>query len=388
MSKVNNPFFVSGEIPNQYFCDRVEETKTLTNHILNGRNVVLISPRRVGKTGLINHCYQQPCISEEYYSFYVDILDTSCLRDFTYALGREIFEQLKTKSQKLMELFFQTVRSLNGEFGYDFLTGLPKFNLSLGSIQDPEYTLGEIFEYINKADKRCVIAIDEFQQIIYYPEKNVEAILRTYIQHSTNCNYIFAGSERRVLSEMFNQPSRPFFASTGSMYLDVIDIDKYSEFVQHHFHKFDKSIDQEVVDKVYRLFDGNTYCLQNTMNHAFELLQSGEDCTLDIAELAIRKILEEKTHDYQTKLSMLTPSPKELLFAIAKEGKAQRITSGDFVKRHKLKSSSSVQSATKQLLDITLITFYGDELGNRIYELDDKFLTLWIQDHFGLGFRL
>lgn len=388
MSKVKNPFFVSGEIPNQYFCDRIEETKKLTSHVLNCRNVVLMSPRRVGKTGLINHCFQQPCFSDEYYTFFVDILDTSCLRDFTYALGREIFEQLKTKSQKLIDLFFQTVRSINGEFGYDYLTGLPKFGFSLGSIQNPEYTLGEIFEYIEKADKRCLIAIDEFQQIVYYPEKKVEALLRTYIQHSKNCDFIFAGSERRILGEMFHLPSRPFFASTASMYLDTITLDKYSEFVQLHFHEYDKSIDSEVIDRVYQLFEGNTYCMQNTMNHAFELVDQGENCTLKIAELAIRKILEEKTHEYQTQLSMLTPSPKELLFAIAKENKAKRITSGDFVKKHKLKSPSSVQSATNQLLDIHLITFFGDESGNRIYELDDKFLALWIQDHFGLGFQL
>lgn len=382
MATINNPFIIKGAIPAEYFCDRVKETEILTNHIRNGRNVVLTAPRRIGKTGLIAHCFQTPKWEEEYYVFFIDILETSSLRDLTFSLGRQIFETLKPKSKQMVDLFVQTVRSISGEFGYDILTGMPKFTLSLGAIRNPEYTLAEIFEYINQADKRCLIAIDEFQQIVHYPEKNIEAILRTHIQHCTNADFIFAGSERHILEEMFNLPSRPFYASTANMNLEAISQDIYTEFVLAHFQEFNKHIEAASVEYVYRMFDGNTYCMQKVMNLAFAMTAENELCTQAIVEQAINDILSENERNYKNRLSLLTPKPKELLIAIAKEGKASRITSGDFVRRYHLTSSSSVQSALKQLLADDWITYTANEQGQKQYLLSDPFLSRWVQQNF------
>ena len=382
MATINNPFIIKGAIPAEYFCDRVKETEILTNHIHNGRNVVLTAPRRIGKTGLIAHCFQTPKWEEEYYVFFIDILETSSLRDLTFSLGRQIFETLKPKSKQMVDLFVQTVRSISGEFGYDILTGMPKFTLSLGAIRNPEYTLAEIFEYINQADKRCLIAIDEFQQIVHYPEKNIEAILRTHIQHCTNADFIFAGSERHILEEMFNLPSRPFYASTANMNLEAISQDIYTEFVLVHFQEFNKHIEATSVEYVYRMFDGNTYCMQKVMNVAFAMTEENELCTQAIVEQAINDILSENERNYKNRLSLLTPKPKELLIAIAKEGKASRVTSGDFVRRYHLTSSSSVQSALKQLLADDWITYTANEQGQKQYLLSDPFLSRWVQQNF------
>lgn len=382
MATINNPFIIKGAIPAEYFCDRVKETEILTNHIHNGRNVVLTAPRRIGKTGLIAHCFQTPKWEEEYYVFFIDILETSSLRDLTFALGRQIFETLKPQSKQMVDLFVQTVRSISGEFGYDILTGMPKFTLSLGAIRNPEYTIAEIFEYINQADKRCLIAIDEFQQIVHYPEKNIEAILRTHIQHCTNADFIFAGSERHILEEMFNLPSRPFYASTANMNLEAISQDIYTEFVLTHFQEFNKHIEATSVEYVYRMFDGNTYCMQKVMNVAFAMTEENELCTQAIVEQAINDILSENERNYKNRLSLLTPKPKELLIAIAKEGKASRVTSGDFVRRYHLTSSSSVQSALKQLLADDWITYTANEQGQKQYLLSDPFLSRWVQQNF------
>ncbi len=382
MATINNPFIIKGAIPAEYFCDRVTETEILTNHIHNGRNVVLTAPRRIGKTGLIAHCFRTPKWEEEYYVFFIDILETSSLRDLTFALGRQIFETLKPKSKQMVDLFVQTVRSISGEFGYDILTGMPKFTLSLGAIRNPEYTLAEIFEYINQADKHCLIAIDEFQQIVHYPEKNIEAILRTHIQHCTNADFIFAGSERHILEEMFNLPSCPFYASTANMNLEAISQDIYTEFVLAHFQEFNKHIEATSVEYVYRMFDGNTYCMQKVMNVAFAMTEENELCTQAIVEQAINDILSENERNYKNRLSLLTPKPKELLIAIAKEGKASRVTSGDFVRRYHLTSSSSVQSALKQLLADDWITYTANEQGQKQYLLSDPFLSRWVQQNF------
>ena len=90
MTKEINPFIVTGKIEPEYFCDRVKESERLVKSLTNGNNLVIISPRRMGKTGLIRFCYEKPEIKEEYYTFFIDILHTSSLREFTYLLGKEI----------------------------------------------------------------------------------------------------------------------------------------------------------------------------------------------------------------------------------------------------------------------------------------------------------
>ena len=94
MAKEINPFIVTGKIEPEYFCDRVKESERLVKSLTNGNNLVIISPRRMGKTGLIRFCYEKPEIKEEYYTFFIDILHTSSLREFTYLLGKEIYETL------------------------------------------------------------------------------------------------------------------------------------------------------------------------------------------------------------------------------------------------------------------------------------------------------
>ena len=210
MAKEINPFIVTGKIAPEYFCDRVQESARLIKSLTNGNNMVIISPRRMGKTGLIRFCYEKPEIKGHYYTFFIDILHTSSLREFTYILGKEIFETLAPNSKKMVRLFMQTLKSISGKFGFDPLTNLPTFNLELGDIERPEYTLEEIFKYLMSADKPCIVAIDEFQQIGKYPEKNIEALLRTHIQKIENSHFIFAGSERSMMQAMFLSSARPF----------------------------------------------------------------------------------------------------------------------------------------------------------------------------------
>lgn len=386
MSVISNPFIVKGRIPPEYFCDRVAETEKLTRELLAGNDVVVMSSRRLGKTGLIQHCFDQSVFTENYYTFFVDILETSSLRDFTYVLGRCVFETLQSKGKKFVNKFMQTLKSLQAGWGYDPISGMPKFTFSLGSISDPEVTLNEIFTLIEKADKRCVIAIDEFQQITKYPEKNVEAVLRGFIQHLSNCDFIYAGSERHLLTEMFCTYGRPFYNSTSTLHLDPIKKKHYMEFVTANFQIFHKNIDEESVECIYDLLEGNTFCMQKTFNQAFDQTEPNQECRTDLLHQIILEILSDKERDFQNILSNVASRPKELLVAIAIDGFVDKPTSAAFIRRHQLQSASSVQSAIKQLLQYELITYHLDKNDKKVYRVSDPFLKLWLQQSFNGGF--
>ena len=400
MSEIRNPFIVTGKIEPAYFCDRVVESQRLIKSIVNGNNMVVISPRRMGKTGLIQFCYDKPEIKDEYYTFFLDILHTTSLREFTYLLGRSIYETLLPLSHKMTRLFIQTLRSISGKFGFDPLSGFPTFNIELGDINRPEYTLEEIFHYLSQADKPCIVAIDEFQQISKYPEKNVEALLRTHIQKLGNCNFIFAGSERHMMEEMFTSTARPFYLSSDMLELKAIVPEVYIPFVIRLFEERNRKILPENAEKVYRLFKGHTFYMQKTFNEAFADTESGQECTLDTLRKAIdtiiasndtifREILSKKAIDtiiasndtiFREILSNIPDKQKELLYAIARDGEAERLTSAQFIKKHNLTSASSVQSAMKKLLEKDLITETG-----KVYSVSDKLFGMWMNRLYGNG---
>ncbi len=378
MAKATNPFIVTGKIEPEYFCDRVTESARLVKSVTNGNNMVIISPRRMGKTGLIQFCYNKPEISDEYYTFFIDILHTSSLREFTYLLGREIYETLLPRSRKMASLFIQTIKSISGKFGFDPITGMPTFNVELGDIDRPKYTLDEIFQYLAHADKPCIVAIDEFQQIAKYPEKNIEAQLRTHIQKLRNCNFIFAGSERHMMQEMFTSAARPFYHSADMLELRAIVPEIYIPFIVGHFEKRNRRIAPTDVERVYNLFKGHTYYVQKTFNEAFADTPEGEECTLETLRAAIDNMIASNDTIFREILSNIPEKQKELLYAIAKEGEAARITSAAFIKRHSLASASSVQSAIKKLLEKDIIT----EI-NKVFSVTDRLFAMWMNRLYG-----
>ena len=286
-----NPFITSGYVAPEYFCDRKKETETLLRWLTNGNHVAIMSTRRMGKTGLIEHCFKQDEINGKYYTFLVDIYATKTLRDFVFRLGKSILDTLKPHKKQVWEKFITCLSSLRSSISFDS-SGVPSWNLELGDIHTPAVTLDEIFKYLNEADKPCIVAVDEFQQVINYPEQNMEAVLRTYIQHCRNVYFIFAGSQRHLMGDMFVNPSRPFYQSVTIMHLDAIDIEHYVLFAQHHFRI----------------------------------------------------------------LFQIPEKQKEILVAICKEGKAQNVTSAAFIKKYCLPSASSVQAALKGLLEKDFIT--------------------------------
>lgn len=371
---MDNPFVTKGYAGPDYFCDRVKETQQLVELTTNGNNMALISPRRVGKTDLIHHCFQQPAIKDHYYTFHIDIYATSSLRDFVNVFGRAILEELKPKGKAVWEKFLNILRSLRSEITYD-VNNFPTWSLGLGNIEYPETTLEEIFLYLSNADKPCMVAIDEFQQITKYSDSpNIEATLRTYIQKCVNATFIFSGSKRHLMGQIFTSPSRPFYQSVMIMNLSPIPVEKYTEFAQQKFNTYGKAIDADVVEAVYHRFDAVTSCLQRTLNVLFLKTTPNGQCTVEMVDKAVEYILDLFNETYSDLFDKIPEKQREVLLAIAKEGKAKEITGKTFVKRHHLQTVSVVTAAVRGLLDKDFLT---ESKGT--YMVYDPFFALWLQ---------
>lgn len=371
---MDNPFVTKGYAGPEYFCDRVEETKRLVELTTNGNNIALISPRRVGKTDLIHHCFQQPELKEKYYTFHIDIYATASLRDFVNVFGQTILNELKPKGRVVWEGFLNILRSIRSEITYD-INNFPTWSIGLGNIENPMVTLDEIFQYLGQADRPCIIAIDEFQQITRYAEAhNIEAMLRTYIQRCNNATFIFSGSKRHLMGEIFTSPSRPFYQSVLVMNLKPISVEKYTEFAKMQFHRYGKSIEDEAVVAVYERFDAVTSCLQRILNVLFLKTLPGGKCTCDMVDDAINYILDMFSETYQDLLERIPEKQREVFIAIAKEGKAKAITGKTFIKKHHLQTSSVINAAVRGLLEKDFIT-----VDKGVYTIYDPFFALWLR---------
>lgn len=373
MEKIINPFITTGYAGAAYFCDREQETADLTRMLVNGNNVALISPRRYGKTNLIRHCFAQPDIADNYYTFIIDIYSTKSVADLVYRLGLSILETLKPLGRKTWEKFVAVLASVRQGIGYDSF-GNPSWMMSIGDIATPTTTLEEIFFYLEHADKPCIVAIDEFQQITQYGDKLIEATLRTHVQYCTNTHFIFSGSQRHLMGQMFTSPARPFYQSVAIYNLPLLPEDKYVEFCVRLFEERGKHVLPEVPHALYERFEGVTYYMQRVMNELFARTSPEETCTEEQIKDAIQYIILTSATTYEDLMYQLPEKQTLVLQAIAKDGKAQNLTSGKFIKRHGLLSASSVKSAVPALLDKGLIT---SEKG--VYQVYDKFLELWLQ---------
>ena len=371
----DNPFVTSGYAGPEYFCDRVEETQTLVDLLTNGNNVALISPRRLGKTDLIHHCFNQLENRDDYYTFIIDIYATDSMSDFVNVLGKSILDSLKSKGRKAWEGFLDALRSIRSEITFD-INNNPVWGIGVGATESPAITLDEIFEYLGNADRHCFVAIDEFQQITRYKDnKNIEAMLRTYIQRCPNATFVFSGSQRHLMGEMFVSPSRPFYQSTTIFNLHAIPLDKYCEFAVSQFSKNgNRRISGEVVEAIYKQFYGVTSYLQKIMNILYMKTSPGDTCPYEMIDSAIQYYLQLSSDTYEALLCQMPEKQRNVFIAIACERKAKAISSSAFVRKYNLPSASSVVSAVKGLVEKDFVTFEKNE-----YYVYDHFFQLWIE---------
>lgn len=360
-----NPFFIGRYVDKQYFCDREKDTETLVRHILNGRNVALISPRRLGKSGLIHHTFAQDVIKDRYTTIYVDIYATKDLCEMVKALSEAIVKAVGQK-KSWHEKFFSFIKSLRVGFHIDAVSGEPSFDIGIGDIENPDKTIRELFDYMEASEKPCILAIDEFQQIREYPQTNTEAFIRSLVQQCSRTSFIFCGSKRHTMTDIFYSPAKPFFQSVISQSLKPIPMETYVEFAGRMFSQRGKILDRAAAEAIYRMFDGCTWYMQMMMNEMFALTKEGMTCTTEYIDFAWDNIIMAQEDRYQAILYGLAPKQKQLLQAIASDRTVEGITSSDFVKRHRLVSASSVQAALKPLLKNDIVTC--EEGTYRIYD--------------------
>lgn len=371
MKKIN-PFLIKGYKGPEYFCDRVLETQKLISAIENGRDVTLMAPRRYGKTGLIQHVFHG--LDASYAVLYLDIFNIKNLTQFVKVFASRVVEEFSTPLEKTGKGLLDFFRGFRPTM-IPQEDGLPKFSFDIAPSQ-AEMTLKETFEFLKSRKIETVIAIDEFQQIREFPEKGVEALLRSYIQFCHTTHFIFAGSKQHLMQEMFATPQGPFYQSTQLMTLDVIGLDNYRAYAKKFFESEKKLFDDAVFDRLYQRFNGITWYLQAILNRVWsDPLGLSSD---EVVESAVGELIAEGSLSFHDLLNSQTSAAQSVLMAIANEGIMSEPSSKAMIDKYGLPSGSTVRSVITDLLTRDLIC--KSEKGCSVY---DKLFAQWLREQVG-----
>ena len=365
--KARNPFFIKGYHGSEYFCDRAVETKKILSAIENGRDVTLMAPRRYGKTGLIHNVFSK--LGKGYVPVYMDIFQIPNLTEFTKAFSSRVVSALATPLEKTGKGLLDFFRSCRPT-ATPQADGHVEFSFNIVP-SEAEATLKDTFDFLESRKVEPVVAIDEFQQVREYPEKGVEAMLRSYVQFCSKSHFIFAGSKKHMMEEMFALPRGPFYQSTQLMNIDVIDRDKFSAFAENFFIRAGRRYDKEAFAYLYDRFHGVTWYLQVVLNRVWER-ETGLDSRETVAEI-VEQLVDEGESTYADLLMSQTRSSQSVLRAIAAEGVVKEISSKALIDKYHLPVSSTIRSLVRELVNRNLV--YRSASGYSIY---DQFFARWL----------
>ncbi len=372
---MDNPFIYRAYQSKELFCDRQKELQKLIENALSGADTTLIAQRRIGKTGLIYRLFDE--IKTEgipLTPIYIDIFATRSLEDLVKVLSEAILSEFPEQTS-IGKRFSQFIRSLRPMISYDPLTSAPQLQLTMQTQQEKEQTLGQLLTFLDTQDTHVLLAIDEFQQIRNYPENNVEALLRTHIQRLNNVTFLFCGSKRHLMLDIFSSERNPFYRSTEFLALDKISADAYAEFIQQKFRQADIDIDTEAVNYILDWTRRHTYFTQRLCHTVFNMAE--KSVNVDFVKQAAAGILQSDTIVFNQYQQILTAGQWDFLIAVAKEGEARQITSQKFLQKYKLGNASSVNRMVKSLIEKDLLN-EDTENGKPVYSLNDVFLSRWL----------
>lgn len=372
-----NPFPTTKYIGSEYFCDREKELSIIKSAFENDRPITVFSMRRMGKTGLIKHFQNSLKPSNKYLYIYVDMFNTNSDEEFVTKLVNASIMALNNNRKGFFLEIIELFNRYTPKFTFDPMTGAPGLELEIRSKSDVKMSLDALFNLLGRQKKIIHIAIDEFQQIANYNElSNLPSTIREYMQEAKNVRFLFSGSQRHLLLDLFNNPKQPLFRMVDQLVLNEIDHEKYKSFIIEQFANVNRVIKPQVVDGILEWSRRHTFYVQVICNKLYSLPKKNID-SKDLYQIkyTIKKELEMNFLAYK---NLLSKNQYKTLRGIAKENVVNSVRTKYFINKYNLASSTANQ-ALNYLVDAEIVYKKSTKQGNE-YIVYDTFFYRWLQE--------
>ena len=372
----NKPFIFGVATSGENFTDREKETERLLSNFRYGVNTVLISPRRWGKTSLV----QKVCSlveSDELRIVYLDIFACRSDRDFYDAFASAVIKQTSSKWEEWVENAKQFLSRISPKIS---LGPDPTSDFSISLELNPKSEdVTEILQLPEKiAEKkgcRMVVCIDEFQQIGEFKDsKNFQKQLRSIWQLQKSVSYCLFGSKKHLMNELFEKKSLPFYKFGDAIYLDKISTSHWIEYICGRFEATGKKITRELAEKICLTVDNHSSYVQQLSWLLW--IHTDKEATEEIFQEAVEDLLAQNTPLFEKQTEDLTTYQMNFLRAIT-EGIHTEFTTQENLRKYQLGTSANVSIIKRSLLKKELI-----ETGRKQVYIADPVLELWLRREF------
>jgi len=375
MAMEKKPFIFGVAASGDNFTDREKETARMLANFTHGINTVLISPRRWGKTSLVNKVCRL-AQSEKLKTIYLDIFSCRTDVEFYDAFASAVLKQTSSKMDELLE----TAKIFLSRISPRFTIGLDPmsdFSISL-DVNPKSVDIDDILQLPEKIAKKkgidIVVCIDEFQQIAEFKDsKTFQKRLRTVWQLQHNVSYCLFGSKKHLMNELFEKKSLPFYKFGDAVYLTKIPTPDWVTYIQERFESTGKSVPEDLAGKICETVDNHSSYVQQL---AWLLwIQTGKRATnQDFAE-ARQDLIDQNSPLFEKQTENLSAYQMNYLRALA-DGITDSLSSAEIIQKYQLGSSANVSVVKRALMKKELV-----ETDNKQVVLADPVLKLWLNQH-------
>ena len=364
-----NPFKYGRVVFDKDFCPRPRLLEELRACISSAQNVLLEGERRSGKTSLIFEAIRE---MDKFRLLYIDILEIKTVDDLCRRIIKSIIS-MELKSG-MVEKVFNSLAHLKPVMTIDPLTGTPGVSLDASIELKPDSIEGLMdLIYSQYKRKKPVVVFDEFQDILNIKEAPaVLAMLRSKIQFHTAIPYIFAGSVRNRMNDIFNNPDSPFFKSAITIDVGPLDRVIFSEFLRGKFLQGKRTVLQGLIGRVFEIAQGITGDVQQLCGAVWEVSSYGDTIDEGIIPEALELIYSRELRGYESALSQVTSQQLRCLVGLAKLG-GQSPLSSEFIKMTGVNLPASIKKSLSRLIDLRIIYRYQKE-----YKFINPFFKSWL----------
>lgn len=327
------------------FIDREKTINELKQDLLSGQSVILYSQRRIGKTSLILELFSR---MKGTIPVYIDISGITTKRDIAKIIVLKTIEASHTTIDRIIETVKEFLEKLkpkiiveNGKASIEISYDRSVVDEGLIEALDLPQRIAE------KRGKKVIVAFDEFQEIALIDGEEMEKLMRSRFQMHDKVSYIFAGSRKHIIREMFESKSKAFFKFGKMILLGNIPKEEFFVAIKNRFEETGKSIKGEFVNKILEITGGHPYYTQQLCHELWYLTEKKVEESL--IEESVENILSHNNDAFELMWqSVRTNMQKSLLIGMCKEENAN-FYSEDFIKKYELKSYSHVQKCLKAL---------------------------------------
>lgn len=373
---MKNPFSFGVAVTGGFFCNRVQELSDLKKAVESSRKLFIFGERRLGKTSLLKKLIAS-LSQDDYITVYIDIWKCISEDDFIRVCANAFALACETKTDKILSFAKEFFGFISPSITLDD-DGKPVVVFGVIPKNQKSTLLEDVLSIPAKIarkypEKQLVVIFDEFPQIKSFESDRTERVLRSVIQHHEDIAYIFCGSRKHMIREMFLNKTSPLYRSAAHYPVGYISIDHWAPFIKEKFSSGGKSITDECIDKIYSETEGHPFYTQMLCSVCYEISEKMLKETSAVDE-ALEILFQRETHAFLSEWEGLSSNEKKLVLALAKEKGIESPYSTEIIQRHSLPPASTVQRTIKKLTDADIID--RNEYGK--YHITDKFFSRWI----------